>query len=90
MALYINDKCTECGACEWKCPSRAIVILGSEGHHAIVPARCTECVGDFCEPRCVAACSAGAIVPDPSRREPSRALVAKFLRLHPHREPVLF
>ena len=90
MAFYISDRCTECGACEWKCPARAILTIGPKYRHAIDPNRCTECVGDACEPRCVAVCPAEAIMRDPARGESATALLAKFQRLHPYRQPVLF
>jgi ferredoxin len=61
MALMITDDCTSCGACEEDCPNQAI----SEGaeRYAIDLAKCTECVGFYDEPQCVAACPIECIVP---------------------------
>lgn len=49
-----QDNCTGCSACESECPNRAIHDDGNA--FAINPDKCTECVGFFDEPQCVAAC----------------------------------
>ena len=54
MALYINEDCINCGACEPECPTTAI----SEGPEVYVidAATCVECVGHFDVPRCKEVC----------------------------------
>jgi len=88
MALMINEDCTNCGACGSECPNEAI----SEGefYYVIDPDRCTECLGFFAEPQCVAVCPLGCIVAHPQLKEDKAALVAKFKRLYPEKQPVLF
>ena len=54
MALMITDECINCDVCEPECPNEAI-SLGPEIYQ-IDPDRCTECVGHFDEPQCVAVC----------------------------------
>lgn len=87
MALFITEECTSCGACETECPNQAI----SEGDpvYVINPDLCTECVGFFADPQCVAACPVDCIVPHPEFKEDHEALLAKFKRLHPEKEPAL-
>jgi NAD-dependent dihydropyrimidine dehydrogenase PreA subunit len=47
MAYKIKETtCTGCSACQNECPNNAIVD----------PTKCTECVGFFEEPQCVAIC----------------------------------
>lgn len=50
----ISSQCTGCSACETECPNVAIVEKG--GTFAINPKKCTECIGHFEEPQCVAVC----------------------------------
>jgi len=85
MALFITEECTSCGACETECPNQAI----SEGDpvYVINLDLCTECVGFFADPQCVIACPVDCIVPHV--REDQEALLAKFKRLHPDKQPVL-
>ena len=52
MALIITDECINCDCCEPECPNEAI-SMGPE-YYIIDPNRCTECVGHFDEPQCVA------------------------------------
>jgi ferredoxin len=87
MALFITEECTSCGACEAECPNQAI----SEGDpvYVIKPELCTECVGHFAESQCVAVCPVGCIVPNPEVKEDKNALLGKFKKLHPDKEPVL-
>jgi ferredoxin len=67
MALTITDDCIVCGACDYVCPTDAIVP--STVCYTIRADRCTECVGHFDRPQCVAACPVDCIVPAP-RSEP--------------------
>ena len=59
MALRITDECINCDVCEPACPNQAI----APGPHIYVidPDRCTECVGHFDEPQCVAICPVDCI-----------------------------
>ncbi|MHC3995383.1 YfhL family 4Fe-4S dicluster ferredoxin [Sulfurimonas sp. HSL-3221] len=62
MSLLINDECIACDACREECPTEAI----EEGDpiYIIDPDRCTECVGTYDEPACIAVCPVDCIVPD--------------------------
>lgn len=61
MALKIIASCVNCWACEPLCPSRA--IFEAKPHFRIDAGKCTECLGDYAEPQCVAICPVeGAIV----------------------------
>jgi ferredoxin len=44
--------------------------------------RCTECVGHYDEPSCVAVCPADCIEPDPNNKESFDQLAEKYTRLH--------
>jgi len=81
MALTITDACISCGACESVCPNEAIAVRVDQ--YAILPDRCTECVGFYAEPACQAACPVECCLPDPDRQESEEALVQKALDLHP-------
>ncbi len=50
----ISSSCTGCSACEPECPNQA--IAEKNGTFLIKPEKCTECIGHFNEPQCVAAC----------------------------------
>ncbi|MBR1163254.1 MULTISPECIES: 4Fe-4S binding protein [Bradyrhizobium] len=50
----IVSQCTSCSACEPLCPN--VAISEKAGSFVIEPAKCTECIGYFDEPQCVAAC----------------------------------
>ncbi len=54
MALFINETCINCGACEPECPVEAI----SEGDefYVIDPDVCVECEGHFDTPQCQEVC----------------------------------
>ena len=80
MALLITDDCINCDVCEPECPNEAI-FMGPEIYE-IDPNKCTECVGHYDEPQCVAVCPVdNCIVPDPNRRESKEDLTAKYERL---------
>ena len=59
MAMYIDETCIACGACEPECPVNAI----SEGEEIfIIDAKvCVECVGHFDAPKCVEVCPVDCI-----------------------------
>jgi len=90
MAVLITDECIACGACDAECPNNAIYsagdpwILGGEEHPALSEEhtyvaydKCTECVGFYDEPQCIAACPTEAITKDEDRVESHEALLAK-------------
>jgi len=79
MALMITDQCINCDVCEPACPNGA--ISQGEEIYEIDPARCTECVGHFAEPQCVAVCPVDCIPGDPRFRETNAELHARFLHL---------
>ena len=55
MAYKIIDSlCTGCAACEEECPN--VAITEKNGLFVIKPQKCTECIGHFDEPQCVAVC----------------------------------
>lgn len=81
MAMKILESCISCGNCEPECPNQA--IHAGEALYTIDGERCTECVGAFDEPRCVAVCPVEeTIAVDPAFLESRDALRAKFDRLH--------
>jgi ferredoxin len=80
MALYITDECINCDVCEPECPNQAISM--GEEIYQIDPGRCTECVGHFDEPQCVALCPVNCIPVDPAHIESPESLWAKYRRLH--------
>ncbi len=79
MALMITDECINCDVCEPACPNSAI-SMGVE-IYVIDPARCTECVGHFDEPQCVALCPVACIPLHPEHIESRDALWIKYQRL---------
>ena len=79
MALRIDQDCVNCDVCEPVCPNKAI-SMGPE-IYVIDPALCTECVGHFDEPQCVAVCPVECIHPDPDVVESEDMLLAKLARL---------
>ena len=87
MSMKIQDTCINCGSCEPDCPNQAI----SEGDpvYVINADLCTECVGHFAESQCVAVCPVACIVEHPELKEDKDALLGKFKKLHPDKEPVL-
>ena len=50
----VASQCTGCSACEPECPNMA--IREKNGVYLIDPKKCTECLGHFDEPQCVAVC----------------------------------
>ena len=55
MAYKIKtSSCTGCSACASECPNDAIFEKNFE--LSIDAAKCTECVGFFDDPQCVASC----------------------------------
>ena len=79
MALIITDECINCDVCEPECPNDAI-YMGAEIYE-IDPNKCTECVGHFDEPQCVAICPVECIPLNPAWIETKEQLMAKYERL---------
>lgn len=79
MALKITSECINCDVCEPACPNTAI-YQGPEIYE-IDPDRCTECVGHFDEPQCVAVCPVDCIPKDEMHVETVDELMAKYKRL---------
>lgn len=90
MALLITNECINCGACEPECPNTAIYEgginweLGSnsyksimEDYFYIVPDKCTECVGFYDEPQCMAVCPVDCIIKDTMHEESKEDLMKK-------------
>jgi ferredoxin len=88
MAYMISDECIMCGLCAAECQNEA--ITEGEERFVIDPDRCTECVGAASSAKCAKECATGAAVPDPSRRESTEQLLAKWQSLHPGKAPRLF
>lgn len=76
MALLINSLCVNCDVCAPACPNAA--ITQGEVIYEINPARCTECVGHFDEPQCVAVCPVECIELDPAHPESREQLLARY------------
>lgn len=79
MALTITDDCINCDVCEPECPNQAIYM--GEHIYEIDPNKCTECVGHFDEPQCVALCPVACIPVRPNFIESRVQLLAKYERL---------
>ena len=79
MSLRITELCVNCDVCEPVCPNKA--IAQGETIYVIDPALCTECVGHYDEPQCVAVCPVECIDPDPAHPETQEQLLAKLARL---------
>jgi len=82
MALRITDECINCDVCESECPNSA--IKQGEFIYEIDPKRCTECVGHFDEPQCVAVCPVACIIVDAQCEESSEQLLEKYKCLIEH------
>ncbi|RWE26972.1 4Fe-4S dicluster domain-containing protein [Mesorhizobium sp.] len=58
----IASQCTQCGACEFECPSSAIKFKGET--YVIDPKQCTECKEAFDTQQCASVCPvAGTCIP---------------------------
>lgn len=80
MALLIATACINCDMCLPECPNQAIY----EGAkiYEIDPQRCTECVGFYESPTCIAVCPIDCIKPDPLHIESKDQLQIKFNSLN--------
>ena len=79
MSLIITDECINCDVCEPVCPNQA--IFQGTSIYEIRHANCTECVGHFDEPQCVAVCPVNCIIKNPDRPETQEMLLEKARRL---------
>ena len=95
MATMITSDCINCGACEPECPNTAIYQGGvdwelngathpaiADGIFYIVPEKCTECVGFYDEPQCMAVCPVDCCVLDEENVESKKSLLSKKKFLH--------
>ncbi|MEI7949430.1 MAG: YfhL family 4Fe-4S dicluster ferredoxin [Gammaproteobacteria bacterium] len=79
MALIITSDCINCDVCEPECPNHAIYM--GPLIYEIDPQLCTECVGHFDQPQCVAVCPVACIPLDPAHEETREQLQAKYQRI---------
>jgi ferredoxin len=79
VALFITEECINCDVCEPVCPNTA--IYQGEMIYEIHPDKCTECVGHFDEPQCVAVCPVDCILVDPKHPESKDDLLGKYKKL---------
>ncbi len=79
MSLLITEECIACDACREECPTGA--IEEADPIYIIDPDICTECVGYFDEPQCIAVCPVDCIIPDPDNVETIEELKLKFQKL---------
>jgi ferredoxin len=79
MALLITDECINCDVCEPECPNQA--ISQGEWTYIINPNKCTECVGHFDTPQCVAVCPVACILVDTKQPETKEQLLEKYHKL---------
>ncbi len=79
MALLITSDCINCDVCEPVCPNQAIFM--GPVIYEINPNLCTECVGHFDKPQCVAVCPVACIPKDPAHNETDDELRAKYTRI---------
>ena len=79
MELKITEECINCDVCEPACPNTA--IYQGELIYEIDPKLCTECVGHFETPQCVAICPVDCIIKDPSHVETDAELFEKYKKL---------
>lgn len=80
MALLIKDNCINCDMCDPECPNEAITF--GEEIYEINPALCTECVGFYDKPTCIAVCPINCIIVDPEHVESEEELSDKFVLLY--------
>lgn len=75
----ITTACINCDMCLPECPNEAIY----EGAkiYEIDTERCTECVGFYDAPTCIAVCPIDCVKPDPQHNESNSELLEKFRRI---------
>ena len=77
--MTFSDEWANGAAVDWTFDVAAIYD-GAE-HYEILPERCTECVGHFDAPQCVAVCPVDCIPTDPDRVETPEQLMEKYQAL---------
>lgn len=80
MALLIKDNCINCDMCDPECPNEAI-FFGAEIYE-INSDLCTECIGFYEKPTCMAVCPINCIIIDPANIESEEQLIDKFAELY--------
>jgi len=80
MALLIKDNCINCDMCDPECPNEAITF--GEEIYEIDPILCTECVGFYETPTCIAVCPINCIIVDPEHVETEEQLLEKCALIH--------
>ena len=60
MPALIEASCINCDMCVPECPNDAISM--GAGHYEVDAARCTECIGYYATPTCIAVCPIDCIV----------------------------
>ena len=80
MALLIKDNCINCDMCDPECPNEAITF--GDIIYEIDKDKCTECVGFYEQPTCMAVCPIKCIIVDPDCIESEDELLIKFAQLH--------
>ncbi|MFT6925593.1 MAG: ferredoxin [Psychromonas sp.] len=80
MALLIKDNCINCDMCDPECPNEAI-FFGVEIYE-INSDLCTECIGFYEKPTCMAVCPINCIIIDPENIESEQQLIDKFAELY--------
>lgn len=80
MALLITSECINCDMCLPECPNTA--IFEGKQIYEIDANRCTECVGFYPEPTCIAVCPINCIIVDPAHIEDQTQLMDKFKQLN--------
>ena len=79
MSLLITNECIACDACREECPNEA--IEEEDPIYIIDADRCTECMGHYDEPACIAVCPVDCIHPDKDNIETAKELELKFEQL---------
>ena len=88
MAYKITEECINCAACVPECDVQEAITEGPEIFE-IDPEKCTECVGNYPEPKCAEVCPVDdCCIPDPEHQETKEELLAKWRQLNPGMEPV--
>lgn len=88
MAYKITEECINCAACVPECDVQEAISEGPE-IFVIDPEKCTECVGNYVEPKCAEVCPVDeCCIPDPEHEETRGQLLAKWQSFHPGQEPV--
>ncbi|WP_435276787.1 YfhL family 4Fe-4S dicluster ferredoxin [Psychrobium sp. nBUS_13] len=80
MALKILNNCINCDMCEPECPNQAISY--GEVIYEIDQVLCTECVGHYDKPTCIAVCPIDCNEVDQQHVESQDSLYDKYVTIH--------